>query len=256
MLTAELRTTLVPAILVALLATGGSAGAQEGKRDPFAAFNFGWDLYRKGDKIEAAQAYRDASDMGKTAATWKLAQMYAQGDGIARDDYAAYTYFSEIVRRGAEPGSEDETFIGAAYAALGGYVSTGIPGSPVQPDIALAQQYYARAASYGNRDAQFELGRGYLEQSKKQPGRMKLAARWLNSAARNGHEGARALLGDLLFRSGKAVQGLAMMTIALKRASAHDKPWIRQMQEQAFALTDEDTRRQAIEEAERRLGRQ
>lgn len=255
----ELRISFIPTIFAALVATGGLALAQDAEprtKNPWAIFNFGFDAYKKGDKEQAIQAYRDASEQGQIGATWKLGQMYARGDGVTQDDYAAYKYFTEVVRRGAEPGSREETFIGDAYAALGRYAASGIPGSPVEPDLAQSQEYYARAAAYGSAAGQFELGREYLEQSKEQPGRIKLAARWLNRAAKNGHEGARAMLGDLLFRSGKVVDGLAMMTEALERAGPSDRTWIRPLQEEAFAVTDDDVRRQAIEQADRKLSKQ
>jgi len=42
------------------------------------------------------------------------------------------------------------------------------------------------------------------------------------------------------------VRGLAMMTAALERASPADQPWIRGMQEEAFATAGEADRRTAI----------
>ncbi len=33
--------------------------------------------------------------------------MYAEGDGVAEDDYEAYKIFEKIVREGSEPGSEN-----------------------------------------------------------------------------------------------------------------------------------------------------
>ena len=77
--------------------------------------------------------------------------------------------------------------------------------------------------------------------------RVRQAARWLQLAAEKGHAGAQATLGNLLFRSGKAVRGLAMMTAALQRAAPGDRSWIRSMQEEAFAVTDDAQRRKAIE---------
>jgi TPR repeat protein len=75
---------------------------------------------------------------------------------------------------------------------------------------------------------------------------IKQAGRWLQLAAEKGHAGAQATLGNLLFQSGKIVRGLAMMTEALSHAPAADLPWIRQMQEEAFALAGEGDRRTAI----------
>ena len=60
---------------------------------------------------------------------------------------------------------------------------------------------------------------------------------------------------NLLFQRGKVVRGLAMMTAALERAAPADQPWIRGMQEEAFALAGESDRRTAIALAQDILGK-
>lgn len=102
------------------------------------------------------------------------------------------------------------------------------------------------AANYRNPNAQFEIGRMFLEGTGGMKASVQQAARWLQLAAEKGHTGAQATLGNLLFQSGRAVRGLAMMTAALERAQPSEKPWIRGMQEQAFALAGEADRRTAI----------
>ena len=57
---------------------------------------------------------------------------------------------------------------------------------------------------------------------------------------------AQALLGNLLFQSGKSVRGLAMMTAALERSQPSDRRWILKLQEEAFAVSPEADRRTAI----------
>ena len=101
------------------------------------------------------------------------------------------------------------------------------------------------AATYRNPNAQFEMGKMFLtgDGVKRNP---QQAGRWLQLAAEKGHAGAQATLGQMLFRSGKGVRGLAMMTAALERAAPGDQVWIRDMQEEAFALSDESDRRTAI----------
>ena len=81
---------------------------------------------------------------------------------------------------------------------------------------------------------------GGVKQSARQAGQ------GLQLAAEKGHAGAQAMLGNLLFQKGRIVKGLAMMTAALERAKPADLPWIRTMQEEAFALTAESDRRTAI----------
>lgn len=229
----------------------GFAVADE-KPNPWKVFKFGFDAYKSGHKEQALQAYRDASEQGQVGATWKLGRMYAEGDGVPRDDYEAYKFFREVVQQSVEPGSEEETYVGDAYAALGRYSADGIPGTDIQANPALAQDYYQRAAAYGSPTGQFEIGKMYLQ--KQTTGNARQAGRWLKLAAQKGHQGARAMLGNLMFQSGRVVDGLAMMTAALERAAPTDRIWIRSMQEEAFALSDEEQRREAIDRAQDFMG--
>jgi TPR repeat protein len=214
---------------------------------PWAVFRFGFSAYKSGHKDQAVEAYRYAAENGQLGATWKLARMYAQGDGVERDDYEAYKFFTEIVQQDVEPGSPEESYVSDALVALGSYLRKGIPGTPVAANPAAAQDYYLRAAAnYRNPTAQFELGKMLLSGEGGGRKNLRQAARWLQLAAEKGHAGAQATLGNLLFQSGKVVRGLAMMTAALQRATPGDQPWIRSMQEEAFSLATEGDRRTAI----------
>lgn len=243
---------LAAAVACGSLAGTGSARALDEKKvvepgsSPWAVFKFGFSAYKSGHKDQAVEAYRYAAENGQIGAQWKLARMYAEGDGVGRDDYQAYQFFSEIVRQEVEPGSPEDTYISDALVALGRYLKAGIPGSPVDADLSAANDYYMRAAAtYRNPDAQFEVGKAYLK-GEGMRANVRQAGRWLQLAAEKGHAGAQATLGNLLFHSGKVTRGLAMMTAALERAAPTDQPWIRGMQEEAFALADERDRRNAI----------
>ena len=232
------------ALAVSAAGLSGGALAQE-KSDPFKVFKFGFNAYRSGHKEQALQAYRDASEQGQVGATWKLGRMYAEGDGVPQDDYEAYKYFREVVQQRVEPGSDEEAYVGDAYAALGRYSAECIPGTDVDANPVVAQDFYQRAAAYGSSTGQFEIGKMYLQEERGSNARQ--AGRWLKLAAKKGHQGARAMLGNLMFQSGRVVDGLAMMTAALERATPTERIWIRSMQEEAFALTPEDQRRKAID---------
>lgn len=238
---------------VVLVLGCSAAWAQEAsappKTSPWQVFKFGYSAYKNGHKDQAIQAYRDASEQGNIGATWKLGRMYAEGDGVSRDDYAAYKYFEQIVQLNVEPGSSDERYVANALAELGRYSMNGIPGTPVDPDPAAAQEYFQRAANYGSPIGQFEIGKMYFEQ-KRSRSSIRQAGLWLKLAAEKGHQGARAMLGNLLFQSGRVVDGLAMMTSALEQAAPSDRAWIRPMQEEAFAVTDEVNRRNAMKLSE------
>lgn len=217
------------------------------ERSPWAVFRFGFSAYKQGHKQEAVEAYRYAAENGQIGASWKLARMYAQGDGVVRDDYEAFKFYTEIARQDVEPDNPDGSYVADALVELAHYLRRGIPGSPVQANPQAAQDYYMRAAAtYRNPNAQYEVGRMLMTGEGGLKSNIRQAGRWFQLAAEKGHTGAQATLGHLLFQSGKVVRGLAMMTAALERAPATDKVWIRGMQEEAFALAGEADRRTAI----------
>ena len=245
-------------VAVAFLGSAGGALAIDEKlfddktgvraqSNPWEVFQFGYSAYKSGHKDQAAEAYRYAAENGQIGARWKLARMYAEGDGVTRNDYEAFKFFTEIANQDVQPGSPDESYVSDALVALGGYLKSGIPNSPVRPDMVAAQEYYMRAAAtYRNPHAQFEMGKMFLKGEGGVKASIRQAGRWFQLAAEKGHAGAQATLGNLLFQSGKVVRGLAMMTAALERASPGDQGWIRGMQEEAFSLAGEADRRTAI----------
>lgn len=223
--------------------------------NPWEALRDGYDKYRSGHKDEAIEAYRYAAEKGQLGAQWKLARMYADGDGVTRNDYEAFKFYSQIVSQGVEHGSVEAAYVSDALVAIGTYVRKGIPGSPVKADPNLAQEYYRDAATnYRNPTAQFELGRMFLNGEGVKTS-VKQAGRWLQLAAEKGHAGAQATLGNLLYQRGKVVRGLAMLTAAMERADPRDRQWIGGMQEEAFALATEADRRTAIALAQDMLAR-
>ncbi len=218
----------------------------EKSRSPFELFKFGFSAYKSGHKDEAIKALRYAAERGHQGAKWKLARMYADGDGVAENDYEAYKIFEKIVREGAEPGSENDSYVADALVALAGYVKNGIPGSPVKADPRMARELYVQAAAnFGDSAAQFELGKMLLDGEGGERNAIQ-AARWFQLAAKKGNPGAQAMLGNMLFQAGKTVRGLAMLTAAFERCPAEDCDWIRDMQEQAFSIAGEADRRNAV----------
>lgn len=171
-------------------------GFSEGRDSPWAVFRFGFTAYQSGDKDQAIEAYRYAAENGQLGARWKLARMYADGDGVKRDEYEAFRFFQEIVQQDVEPGSPDEPYLSDALVALGGYLLSGIPNSPVQANPTMAQDYFMRAAAiYGHPAAQFEIGRMFLGNYGFKAN-VQQAARWLQLSAEKGHAGAQATLGN------------------------------------------------------------
>lgn len=213
---------------------------------PFDLFKFGFKAYREGNKEEAVEAYRYAAEKGHTGSRWALATMYADGDGVVKNDYEAFKIYSEIASQGVEPGSNDTGFFVNALMALADYYSRGIPESPVQPDLSQARQLYFQAASaFGDAEAQFRLAKMLLAGEGGEIN-IKQAKKWLNHARREGHAGAMGVFGNVIFQEGQTVRGLAYMTAALNNCQPRDREWLQQMQEQAFSLVNEDERRTAL----------
>ncbi|MBX9457333.1 MAG: sel1 repeat family protein [Rhizobium sp.] len=213
---------------------------------PFDLFRHGFKAYREGNKEEAVEAYRYAAEMGHTGSRWALATMYADGDGVVKNDFEAFKIYSEIASQGVEPGSNDTGFFVNALKSLAGYYYRGIPESPVQPDLATARQLYFQAAStFGDSDAQFRLAKMLLAGEGGEVN-IKQAKKWLNHARREGHAGAMAVFGNVLFQEGQTVRGLAYMTAALDTCTASDRIWLQPLQEQAFSIVSEDERRTAL----------
>ena len=233
----------------------GGVAAAPAQKSMRTLFQFGFSAYRSGNKGEAFRAYRDAAERGHAGARWKLAHMYAAGDGVAENDYEAFKLFRGIVREGAAPGSQESTFVANALVSLATYIKRGIPNSPVVADPRRARElYWQAAANFGEPNAQFEFGRMLLH-GQGGDADPRQAARWFNLAAQKGHVGAQALLGQILFEHGQTVRGLSMMTAALYDAGPKDLNWIRQIQEEAFAVSSEADRRTAMVLAEEQAGR-
>lgn len=209
-------------------------------------FKFGFSAYKDGKKEEAFDFYTKSAEEGHIGARWALANMYAAGDGVPEDDFEAFKIFQGIANEGADRGSRESSYVSGALVALGDYIQFGIPQSPVKSDPVLAREIYWQAAiNYGDPHAQYMLGKMYLDGNAGSVDRRQ-AARWFNSSAKKGHAGARAMLGQMMFDAGKTVEGIGMMTAALELAHPNDVGWIREMQEQAFALSDENERRTGI----------
>lgn len=213
---------------------------------PFALFKFGFSAYKNGRKDEAMEAYRYAAEKGHTGSRWALANMYADGDGVAENDLEAFKIYSEIAQKGIEPGSEDTGYFVNALISLAGYYRRGIPDSPVKSDLSQARQLYFQAAStFGVPEAQFQLAKMLLSGDGGSVN-VQQAKKWLNRARKSGHAGATGVFGNVIFQEGQTVRGLAYMTAALDQCTPKDRTWLQPLQEQAFSLAGEDDRRAAI----------
>ena len=207
--------------------------------------------YNSGDKVSAVRAFDYAAGQGAPLALWKAARMYADGDGVGRNEVKAFQYFSRLADDCADesPDSPRAGLVANAFTSLGIYYLDGIKGTSIKPNPPRAVEMFSYAASYfGDPSAQFNLARLYLDGHglARDP---RQAARWLNLAAEKGHSRAQALLGQLLV-NGEGVpmqraRGLMWLDLALQSADARSQAWVKSLHEEAFGGASETDRRTA-----------
>ncbi len=203
--------------------------------------------YLAGNKEDAVKSLSYAADQGHAPAQWKLARMYAEGDGVPRDELRAFENFSQVCDRHADEAPESPTapFVSSAFIALGSYYLNGIPNSSVKANPVKAREMFAYSASYfGDPEAQLVLARLYLDgiggaKDTKQ------ALRWLNLSAEKGNRLAQAELGKLLFNgevgAKQRARGLMWLNFASDAADPVSESWIIEANDAALSeATDTD----------------
>ena len=201
------------------------------------------------DKASALTALQYAAEQGQPVAQWKLGRMYADGDGVPRDDLRAFNYFTQIANTHPDeaPGTPQARFVANAFVSLGHYYLTGIPNSKITADPSRARDMFGYAATYfGDADAQYELGRLYLTGAL---GDSRQAARWFQLAAAKGHCRAEVALGDMLFQGQavprQAARGLMWLMLARDGATPNET-WIYDTYNSAVKRATEDDRAMAL----------
>lgn len=249
----------VLAVLGGPAAAFDTEGQPEGKAAPIESFKSITDALRagvrglnEGDGPGAVRALQFAATKGDIAAQWTLGRMYAQGKGVDQDDYKAFQFFRQIVATNADEarGTIRAGVVAKAFVRLGTYFLDGIPNTPVRANTTRAYEMFHYAASYfGDPEAQYSLGRMYLDgtNGEKDP---RQAARWFNLAAEKGHPYAQAVLGQMLFTGQNGVPrqvplGLSWMMVAREACDPARDAWVFDMAKKAEGAVSEDERRMA-----------
>jgi uncharacterized protein len=188
-------------------------------------------LARQAGGIEAAlKSLEELARKGDVGAAWELGRMYADGDGVKRNDQRAFEYFSGLADSHAdeETGTARALFIANAFVELGRYYLVGIR-NYFKADAVHAYEMFNYAATYfGDPDAQYHLGRMYLD-GQGVGKNTKQGARWLFAAANKGEYQAQAVFGALLFKGQSiardAAQGLMWLILA-RDAATPEETWI------------------------------
>ncbi len=223
------------------------------------AFNMARNLYRRGEKQEAINAFQFAAGQGHVGAQWMIARMYAKGDGVAHDDLKAFEYFRDIVSKAGSDfddtleSRQNAAYVSLALLQLGSYYREGIPGTYVKQDSHLAVSLFSRAAyNYGEPNAQYNLAVMYVE-GNGVPKDLTRAVQLFHNAAKKGHGPSRARLGHMIFK-GEGVKRrpeLGLMWMNLARQSAEqsgeaEAQWMIDLHEKALAEASEDERKGAL----------
>jgi exopolysaccharide production negative regulator len=215
-----------------------------GPATPFEAFRSGTQALRQGRTDQAVLELEYAAEQGVPGALWKLGRMNADGDGVPLNEARAYEYYRRLTTLFADESaaSPNSGYLAKAFVALGQYHLSGIPGM-LRADAGVAREMFRYAATYyADPEAQYLLGKIYLQQRPKDPIQ---AARWLRLAANKGEHRAQALLGNMLFRgeevSRQAALGLFWLIVA-KDGAAAEETWITDMYSSALAQANESER--------------
>ncbi|WOJ88191.1 tetratricopeptide repeat protein [Methylocapsa polymorpha] len=231
---------------------------------PRAALKAGLEDFQSGDSRSAIEALKYAAAGGEPRAQWKLAKIYASGDGVPRDDVKAYDYFSQIVVNYDEdsPNRRDLPIVASAFVAVGVYSLNGISDARVRPDPARAMQMFQYAATnFGDANAQYNLARMHLDGAGVGKD-SRQALPWLRLAAEKGHVQAEAMLGQILFAGMDGIppqRARALMWLTLAREAAIDSKkdqWIIDLYDRAMGAASDEDRQLALTYLEDHLKRQ
>jgi len=241
----------------ALLLAGGIAAAGEAVRYKSAelAFEQGLGAYKSGYYEMAVpaleQTIAEGSEFDKFFAEFYLARIYSS-EGALTNHAKAYRLYQTLANENADADPEDgrrAPFVAKALTALAGYLQRGLPDIGLKPDPQRAADYLHHAATFfGDKDAQFELAKIYLNGTGTDDD-TKRGMHYLSVLTEEGHPGAQAYLADLFWRGVHVKKdeqrALALITMAVEHAPSHERIWIEDIYQNIFCATSQKTRKQA-----------
>ena len=217
------------------------------------ALRVGIDDLKAGDTQSSVEALTYAAEGGQAIARWKLGEMYADGDGVARDDVKAYHFFNQLVEDYDEdqPDRRNQSAISNAFVAVGVYCLSGIPNSDVRPDPRRAHELFQYSATiFGDPNAQYNLAHMYMVGAGGVAKDEVAAVRWLAVAADKGHPPSEALFGHMLFVGDGAprqrARGLMWLEFAKDGAQDPKYGWIRELYQRDFQVASDEDRQAAV----------
>jgi TPR repeat protein len=177
-------------------------------------FDMAAELYQKGDKVSAFNAFLELALDGAANAQTMVGYMLEKGEGCHADRQEAESWYEKaalqgepgalynlgILRKADAPESAFECFVKAARTghlpAMVEAARMAREGDGVPRQLPRARNWFETAARMGYPDAMYEMGRMYetgegVEASEEE------AVKWYEEASRTGHEEARKALARL-----------------------------------------------------------
>lgn len=166
------------------------------------------------DYGQALHLYECSAEQGNPYADYELAKMYRDGIGAEKDQGKAGEHF-----QGAYNGFfklEADSHDDKLQYRLGQMLHTG---TGTEKDDIAAAEYWEHAAKLGNVNAQYALGKLWLENGSGDP---EQAVAWITKAAEAGNAAAQYALGKL-YRDGQYVERDISKAVELFTLSAEQK---------------------------------
>ncbi|MEQ1771474.1 MAG: tetratricopeptide repeat protein [Devosia sp.] len=203
------------------------------------------------DQIASLEA---AAAAGDPMALYQLGLMYESGEGVAQDKAKAFGYFAQIADQHADaaPDAREAEVVAHSFVKMAEAYGEGVEEAGIAKDEQTSIRLILHAASYfGDAEAQYKVGLAYQDPAELGDNPLQ-SARWYSLAARKGHVGAQANLGNLLFNGeggveANPVEGLMWLTVASRRAmGTADQAWIDDLLNSAMSVASPEQRAQAV----------
>jgi uncharacterized protein len=241
-------------LLVALFM--GLAQAQMPNTKPPAtagqAFSSALSALKNGKIGQALDDLDYAATRGLMQANWKLAEMFAFGDGVEQNAIKAFRFYERIVlsKDQLKATISERKMMAQSYVALGKYHLQGIQGTEININKTKALEMFSQAATYfGDPEAQFQLAMLLINGDAKDKSDIVKAGRWLLLSANKAHPLAQAQLGYMLFTGGDlprdASKGLMYLTLARESMEKHEA-WIIEKYNEVMANASDIERQTAL----------
>ncbi len=154
------------------------------------SYDDGLAAYKQGNYQLALESWKELADKGEPEAEYALGVLYANGQGVPKDDAIAFSWYVKA----AEAGYADAQY----NVAIAYYNGQGVP-----QDYLRAFSWFLKAGDQGLVVAEYDLGVMYF-QGRGVPQDYASAMSWFQKAADRGNPSAQYNLG-LMYKNGQGV---------------------------------------------------